>query len=343
MVDTSYRPRAKSIKVSPRACMALLLCVVLVVVSGCGSSVAPAAALTPVAVQLSWTHLSSIGGGFYAADQNGYYAQAGLAVSLLQGGADIDPILPVIKGQAQFGLATADNLILARAAGQPVRAIATISRRSPIVFIALAASGITRPQDFAGKTIRVTPNVVPTLHAMMARVGIRRDQYTTVVLPADMAQFASGTVPVWAAYSNAFVMTARQAGYNINIIYPDDYGVHFYAETLFTTDAMIANNPDLVRRFLRATLKGWTYAIEQPQAIGALVARYQPDIDVALENAKMAASLPLINTGEDQIGWMKPAVWDSMATTLREQGVLMRPVDPADVYTLQFLQEIYAQ
>jgi NitT/TauT family transport system substrate-binding protein len=209
--------------------------------------------------------------------------------------------------------------------------------------LSLADSGITRPQDFAGKTIRVTPNVVPTLHAMMARVGVRRDQYTTVALPSDVAQFASGKVPVWAAYSNAFLITVQQAGYKINIINPDDYGVHFYNECLFTTDQTIANNPDLVRRFMRATLKGWTYAIEQPQTIGALVARYQPDIDVALENAKMVASLPLINTGEDQIGWMKPAIWDGMAKTLREQGVLTKPFDPADVYTLQFLQEIVAQ
>ena len=57
----------------------------------------------------------------------------------------------------------------------------------------------------------------------------------------------------------------------------------------------------------------------------------------------MVASLPLINTGEDQIGWMRPEVWAGMAKTLREQGVLTKPVDPADVYTLRFLQEIYTK
>jgi NitT/TauT family transport system substrate-binding protein len=309
----------------------LLLWSALIMVAGCGSSAAPAAALTPVMIQLSWTHLASIGAGFYAADQLGYYAQEGLAANLLQGGPQIDPITPVIAGQAQFGLATADNLILARAEGKPLRALATIIRRSPLVFIALANSGITRPQDFAGKTIRVTPNALPTLHAMTARVGIRRDQYTTVALPSDLVQFASGKVPVWAVYTNAFMITARQAGHKFNIIDPNDYGVRFYSESLFTTDELIATNPDLVRRMLRATLKGWTYAIEQPQMISALMVTYQPDIDTALQNDMMVASLPLINTGEDQIGWMRPEVWAGMAKTLREQGVLTKPVDPADV------------
>jgi NitT/TauT family transport system substrate-binding protein len=146
---------------------------------------------------------------------------------------------------------------------------------------------------------------------------------------------------VWSAYSDGFVITAQQAGYTLNLIYPDDYGVHFYADCLFTTDDVITNNPQLVRRFLRATLKGWTYAVEHPTAIGPLVVKYKPDADAALEIAKMTTALPLVNTGEDHIGWMRPEMWSGMEKTLRDQGVLTTPVDVAEVYTLQFLREIY--
>ena len=93
-------------------------------------------------------------------------------------------------------------------------------------------------------------------------------------------------------------------------------------------------------RFVRATLNGWTFAVEHPAEIGAMVVKYNPDADVSLENNKMNASLPLINTGEDHIGWMKPEIWSGMEKTLREQG-LSQPLDVTQVYTMQFLNKIY--
>ena len=313
---------------------------VMLILSACAPPAATTPPLTPVTVQLAWTHLPQFA-GMYAADQRGTYAAEGLAVTFIEGGSKVDKLAPVLDGTAQFGVASADELILARSEGKPLRAIATIFRRSPVVFMSLAEKGITRPQDFVGKTIRAPANITPTLRAMLARVGVARDQYTVVELPSDLALFASGDVPVWGVYLNGFVVPVQQAGYKLNLIYPDDYGVHFYSDTLFTTDDLIATNPELVLRFVRATLQGWTYAVENPAEVPALTQNYNPDADPLLENARMVASLPLVNTGEDHIGWMKAEVWAAMETTLREQGVLTTPVDVTQVYTMQFLEEIY--
>jgi NitT/TauT family transport system substrate-binding protein len=279
----------------------------------------------------------------YVADQKGYYAAEGLDVTFVESGFLVDKLAPVLTGTAQFGVAGADELILARTEGKPLRAIAMIYRRSPIVFVSLAEKDITRPQDFVGKTIRAPAILVPSLRAMTAQVGIAPDQYTIVDLPSDLTMFATGDVLVWGAYINGFVVAAQQAGYQLNLIYPDDYGVHFYSDTLFTTDDLITADPDLVQRFLRATLQGWTYAVEHPSEIGAMVVQYNPAADPALENDKMIASLPLVNTGEDFIGWMKPEIWAGMEQTLREQGVLTAPLDVTQVYTMQFLEETYGK
>jgi len=295
-----------------------------------------------VTVQLSWTHWAGFS-GFYAADQNGYYPAEGLDVKFIPGGPGIDPFISVLDGSAQFGLIDAAELITARAEGKQLRAVATINRRSPLVFITLPDSDITGPQDFAGKTIRVLFGMSTTLRAMKGRYGVGPDQYTQVRLPSDLAKFSSGDPAIWGVYLTGFATDLQLAGQKFQMIFPDDYGVHFYGNTIFATDDLIADNPELVTRFLRATLKGYANAVENPSKTGTLVTVYKPDADPLLETAKMEAGLPLVHTGEDHIGWMKPEVWAGMEHTLRQQGVLDGAVDLDKVYTMEFLRQIYSQ
>ena len=116
---------------------------------------------------------------------------------------------------------------------------------------------------------------------MTSFLGISSDQYTVVNLPSDVKMFLTGDVPVWSAYSTGMLISAQQEGVDLNIIYPDEYGVHFYGDTILSTDNMIKSDPDLVLRFLRATLKGWTYAIENPEKAASLVVKYAPAADTA--------------------------------------------------------------
>ena len=314
------------------------ICLVsLIAFSACSSSPATQK-LTPVTVQLRWTHQSQFA-GFYAAEQNGDYAAEGLAVTFLEGGPDMDIHASVKDGRAQFGVAGADTLILRRAAGDLFKAIATIYRHNPLVFITLESSGITQPQDFAGKTILVASFNTAILHAMTSHTGVMPHQYTETC--CDYERFYSGDIDVAHAYLTNEVINARNAGHRLHIINPDDYGVHFYADTLYVTDEFAVQNPDIVSRFLRATLRGWTYVVENPEATGPLVQKYNSDADSDLEIAKMTASIPLVNTGEDFIGWMKPGIWAGMETTLREEGLLNGSFDIEQVYTMQFIKEVY--
>jgi NitT/TauT family transport system substrate-binding protein len=316
-----------------------LLLIIVACLTACGPATTPKQPITPITVQLKWLHQAQFA-GFYAADQNGYYTAEGLKVNFIEGGPTVDLEKAVLDGTAQFGVLGADRLIAVRADGKPLRAIAVIYRRSPLVFMSLADSGITRPQDFVGKTVQADTGII-TLHAMLANVGISRDQYHEVNLGADLGPFYSGQVQVWNAYLNNEVLTAQSDGYKVNLIYPDDYGIHFYSDTLYATEDTISAHPDLVLRFLRATLKGWTFAIENPNLVAPMVAKYNLNADLQHETAQMTASLPLVNTGEDYIGWMKPEIWAGMEQTLREQGVLTAPLDVTQVYTMQFLEEIY--
>ncbi len=322
---------------------ALTIFLIFSLVGSCNPKATPTPPLTPITVQLLWTHQAEFA-GLYAADQNGYYAKEGLTVTFLQGGATVDNVAAVQEGKAQFGIASAEALITARDQGKSLRAIAVVFRRSPTVFVSLADSGITRPQDFAGKTIRTAYTLIATLHAMTTFVGISPSEYKEIAnLPSDVSMFKSGEVPIWGMNLNGMFIAIKQAGYKVNIIYPDDYGVHFYGDVIITTDELIKTNPDLAQRFLRASLKGWTYALENPNTVSSMVVKVEPKAVIAIEDEKMLISLPFINTGEAHIGMMKADIWSSMEETLREEKVLTKPLDISQVYTLQFLDKIYGK
>lgn len=89
----------------------------------------------PISFQLSWTHNGGFA-GFYTADQDRFYERERLEVTFREGGPKIDPIDVVLQGQAQIGYANANLIIRARAEGKPVRAVAAVQQRNPVVFVA---------------------------------------------------------------------------------------------------------------------------------------------------------------------------------------------------------------
>lgn len=319
-----------------------VLVLLVMLVTACGT---PEVTEPPdhITVQLAWAH-EALFGGFYAADQRGYYAEEDLEVTFLpRPGPGSDTIAPVLDGTADFGLEYGAGLVISRAQARPTVAIATIYRQYPLAFITWAQSGITRPQDFPGHTIRtLTPGgSAVAFEAMMTRLGLDPESVEQVDVGYDLASFLAAELDILPGFLNYDVLIAREQGYEVNLILPDDYGIHLYGDVLFAADRLIEENPDLVLRFLRATLRGWQWAAENPQEAGPLALEYDSTLDAAQQGAMMEASVPLVYTGEDHIGWMRDEVWEGMYDVLLEQGLLDEPFDVHEAYTMEFLQEIY--
>lgn len=299
--------------------------------------------LDKVTVQLIWKHQAQFA-GLYAADQLGYYANEGLEVTLLpRQGSESDPLTPVVEGGADFGIVYGVGMITARSKGLPVTAIATIYRIQPLVFMTKGSSNIKTPHDFPGHTMQ-TPSsggTFTTFYAMMTRLGLDPMSVRLIDSGFDLSPFLSEKVDIWPSYITNEVQIARKKGYDVNIILPDDYGVHLYGDVLVTSDKLVRGNPELVLRFLRATLKGWRWAVENPPEAGKFALKYNPNLDAEHQADIMQVSVPLIHTGEDPIGWMQAEVWEGMHEMLLKQKFLSKPVDLNNVFTMMFLNKIY--
>jgi NitT/TauT family transport system substrate-binding protein len=300
-------------------------------------------------VQLDWVHTIDAA-QFYVAKAEGYYAEENLDVGILVSGYDaegnfIDPIEQVTSGKADFGIVDAGFLLSARAEGTPVVAIATVYQRSPVAFVSLAEKNITSPQDLPGTTVQMTPIQQVIYEAMMTALGVDRSQIKEVErTDYSIMPLVNGEADVMDAWVTNEVADLKLQGYEINTILPSEYGIVMYPNVIFTTEALIANNPDLVERFLRATVRGMQAAIDDPNAAATLAVTYdEENLNLEHQTEAMQQSLPLRKPAGTRPGMMDGKVWKSTHQILLDQGILSEPVDVDTAYTLVFLEKVYAK
>src|SRR5579863_8370462 len=292
-----------------------------------------------VTLRLKWFNQAQFA-GFYVAKEKDFYKAAGLDVNIQPGGPDFPAIQMIAGGGEQFGVTGADQILVARSKGVPVVALAVIYRRNPFVLFSLAKSGIKAPTDYVGKNVgvKIGGNEELIYRAVLAKAKIDKSKLNEIPVKFDLAPLLSGAVDVWPGYLINEVLAAREKGFDVNVVSPADYGIDLYADTLFTTEKMLKEKPDVVRKFVAATLKGWNEAIAHPEDAAKIT------VDVGgskltydHELAMMKASLPLL-TGEGSVGAMDDAHWNSMQALLVEGKFLKSPVDLPHAFTVDFLK-----
>jgi NitT/TauT family transport system substrate-binding protein len=291
-----------------------------------------------VTVRLKWFNQAQFA-GFYVAKEKGFYQAAGLDVSIEQGGPDFPSIQMVAGGNEEFGVTSADQILVARSKGVPVTALAVLYRKSPFVLFSLAKSGIDKPEKFVGKKIGVKlgGNEELVYRELLKKVGLDGKNMAETPVKFDMTPLLTGQVDLWPGYVINEVVSAREKGFAVNVIWPTDYGINMYADTVFTTEKMIKEKPQLVQGFTAATLKGWTYAAANPEEAAKITVKYGTKLTYEHELAMMKESLPLLQPDKRPIGSMDPAVWSAMQTSLVQGRFMKKPIDLSTAYTTRFL------
>jgi len=278
-----------------------------------------------VTVQLKWIHQAQFA-GLYAADQKGFYADEDIEITLKPGGFDTPldkAVTDLLDGETTFAIQGANEMIEARAGGNPIVAIAVIYQRNPWVYISLKGSGIENLQDLVGRKIMVAPQAMDQHLALLRKVGIDPSSIE-IILPYErsVAPLPTGQIDAHLAYGTSFALEWEEKGYEVNRIWLDDYDIKFYSDTIIATEELVEQSPELVERFLRATLRGWRYAIENPDEAVDMTLQYDATVDIEHQARLMAAQTPLIHTGEIGIGWMDRGVWQGMLDILLEQSII---------------------
>ncbi|MGR9000495.1 MAG: ABC transporter substrate-binding protein, partial [Gammaproteobacteria bacterium] len=249
---------------------------------------ASALALEHVSLQLKWLHAFQFA-GYYAAKEKGFYAEEGLDVDIRERIPGINNIRQVIEGEAEYGVADT-GLLQERLNGQPVVVLASIFQHNPLVFLTLKKSGIVSPYELVGKRVMSDLNEDAPLIAMLHEAGLSSSNFTQVDNSFDLNDLINGKVDAISAYLTDQVDVLNTKGIPINIIDPRNYGVDFLGDNLFTTEQELAQHPGRAQRFLHASLKGWTYALQHPEElIQIILARYNPSNRLSKDHLRFEA------------------------------------------------------
>jgi NitT/TauT family transport system substrate-binding protein len=281
---------------------------------------------------------------FYVALDKGYYRAEGLDVNILRGQGSIDTVKKVGSGAALIGFADAGPLVLARANDNiPVKLFAIVYKKPPHALFSLAESGIKTPKDLEGKTLADTPfSAIPVIfneYATITGIDQSKVKWIRVEGSSMPALLATGRADAVGQFTVGEPLIASVAApKKVTRLAFKDAGLDYYGNGLIATERTIAEQPELLKAFARATLKGLTDAFANPAEAGAILNKYQkqvaPDVGQAeTELVKELAIVPGQRPGVIDVGGIARTI-----DTFGKAYPLNTKVEPPSMYVPGFVE-----
>ena len=314
-----------------RVAFSTLICLATALSTG-----SAAGARDKVAYRLKWLRNVSVVGALYAEDHQ-LFEQAGLTVEVKAGGPERDAIRELELGYADFGEASADQILRARAKGAPVVVIAQLFQVNPLQWMyrpdEMEVRGVA---DLKGKTIGVTfgGNDETIMRTLLAGGGLGSGDVKLLSVRYDYTPFYRREAQLWPVYRNAqgpiLAGQLEKAGEKVAFFNPADFGVQFVANCVITGEKTLQERPELVKRFLAALLAGWRQALDQQNHENAIktLEKYDPDTPPPILEQQLLITRGLVQPGTvSAIGAIDVQGWEQTERIMREQKQLSHKVD----------------
>jgi NitT/TauT family transport system substrate-binding protein len=293
--------------------------------------------LVPIRFQLSWTPEAEFA-GYLVAKSLGYYQQAGLDVSIMSGGPNINDVQQLVTGAADLAVDRTSTLFQAVAKGIPIKAVAETDSVPQIWLVGWKKDGITSVASLKGQKIGIYSDDSFIIDTMLKHMGIGLNQVHVFFQGFNVNPFIANKYPVAEVYLTSDTESIEFAGVplsDLTIFKPADYGANIIHGVIMGTDKIIQSNPAAVTKFVQATLKGWEYAYAHPyQAISIVLAAagpsggtraYQTAGLMAMKAIQWPNGVAPPNWGQIPLG-----VYQQNAQVVQSNGVVSTPINVAN-------------
>lgn len=313
-----------------------------------GALVSDAAAqpkLTPVTVRLAFNY-NGHRSPYLLGKDKGFYAEEGLDVSVLEGKGVTSSMQLVASKQDTFAVVDPPSLMLGVAQGMPIKQVLQIYQVSPNALISWESAGITKPGDLAGKTIATLQGDTTTtmLYALLAKNGVDPQKMRIVASDGGTRTqtfLAKRAEAITGFVNDSYLGLKATADAPIRMFPYSDFGIDTMGDGIAAHTDTIRSNPNLIRGFVRATLKSYQYALANPEEAIASLAKVAPSIKRDVEVEKLKATARLLQSPDTKthgIGYSSKDKWAAAQALMLQHGGLSKGVDDVSVYyTNEFL------
>jgi len=300
--------------------------------------------LRDVTMRLDWV-FQGPNAGFMIAHAKGFYEQAGLNVDIGPGKGSGSTAQLIASKTSQFGFSDGYVVGLSVSKGLDIRTVAGIYRRNPTGVVVLEDSDIKSPKDLEGKSIAITPGSAQFQQwpAYVKGCGLDADKIRVVSIdPAGtVPALITGKVPAIAGFVQGQAPGVEIRGNKkTRAFYYADCGVTAESNGIIVHNDLIKEDPELIRAFVAASLKGFLYARAHPDELVASVQKFSPTVDAAV--TRREAELSWENwvtpaTAGKPLGWMAQDDWAKTVEVLKAYGGVTTPLEAKQLYTNDFV------
>lgn len=306
---------------------------------------APARAADQVSLLLNW-YLGGLHTPFYLGLERGYYAEEGIELTINEGRGSGRAVQVIAAKGDTFGMSDAGSLMLGAAQGAPIKAVMSLLNTSGFGIISLAESGIRTAKDLEGKSLAVSPGDALTqlFPAVIAANDLDPDAIELVFMdpPAKpVAVMEKKTDALLGGIDDQYFLIEAQ-GHEPAALRFADLGVNTVGMTVHTHEDLIAENPDLIRRFVKATVRSWQAALEDPGAAVDAALKVKPDLNRESTLKQLEVDLGLLFSPATEgkgIGYGAEADWERTKQLLTDYRDLETDRPASSFYTNEFLPE----
>ena len=295
--------------------------------------------LTPVTLMLDWVPNTNHT-GFFVAQSEGYFEEAGLAVEIVQPG-EVFAEQAVAGGAADFGVSFQEQITLARADAIPLVSIAAILQNNTSGFASRAGAS---PADWEGLRYGSfgSPFEGPTLQELMRCDGGNFDALeivdigfsdSLVLLDQEQIDLA------WIFYGWQGVQAAQQ-GIDLEVVMMEDWFdciPDYYTPIIIAAESTLEDQPEVVRAFLEAVSRGFEFAIDDPSAASEILLESVPELDAQLVSESQAWLSPRYRADAARWGGQELAVWQAYSQWMTDHGILKQPIQAGGAFTNEYL------
>jgi class 3 adenylate cyclase/ABC-type nitrate/sulfonate/bicarbonate transport system substrate-binding protein len=286
-----------------------------------------AVALESVSLQLKWKHQFQFA-GYYAALEQGFYREAGLEVTIREGGPDIDATEAVASSKADFGVCSS-SVLREWVMGRHLVVLAVIFQQTPAIILVPRRADIRSVSDLRGRTLMDAPGS-DEIAAMLKHEGVDYAALPRVDHRGDPRDLLVGMADAMVAYSTNEPFVLEQLGAVFRTFSPAAYGVDFYGDNLCTSEAEVKAHLKRVAAFRAASVKGWAYALAHKEAtIDLILKTYSTKKSREALLFEATHTDLLVRRRGGHIGQQDAEHWRKIATTYRKLGLLADDTLPA--------------